>query len=97
MRCFPFIFEATTYCYDPDEHRGHTYKVAGVGSCTNFTDAVSQIEKEYGEDLASIERLESIGEYKNTDKTIIAIKKEWVKEFITNDFLDLGEEVINET
>lgn len=82
---FPFIFEATIFWYDDIERKGHTEKVAGVGSCTDFTDAMKQIEQKYRNELVSIERLESIGEQESSKKTIIPIKREWVSSFIEED------------
>ena len=85
MRSFPFLFEVTIFWYDDGEKKGHTEKHAGVGSCNSFTDAMRQIEQKYGEEIVSIDNLTSIGEYENTEQTIIPIKKEWVSNFINED------------
>lgn len=96
MKSFPFVFEATLFYYDYDDGKGHTYKVAGVGSCTSFTDAMKQIENTYGTELVSIERLESIGEEENSIQVIIPIKQEWIPAFIKEDTFNWQKEIINE-
>lgn len=91
---FPFVFEATIFWYDDIERVAHTEKVAGVGSCTDFTNAMKQIEQRYKDELVSIERLESIGEQELFKQTIIPIKREWVSSFIEEDgFFDWVEEI----
>jgi len=90
---FPFIFEATIFWYDDIERKGHTEKVAGVGSCTDFTNAMKQIEQRYKNELVSIERLESIGEQEPFKQTIIPIKREWVSSFVEEDCFDWVEEI----
>lgn len=95
FKSFPFIFEATLFDYD--DGKCHTYKVAGVGSCTSFTDAVMQIENKYKTELVSIEKLNSIGEEEDSLQTIIPIKREWVSSFLKEDgFGWIEEENINE-
>ena len=96
MKSFPFIYEVTLFWYDYEEKVGHTLKTAGVGSCINYTNAMKQIEDKYGEELVSIERLESIGEYENTPQTIIPIKTEWVQNFIKENNFDWQKEVYEE-
>ena len=96
MKSFPFIFEATLFYYDYEDGKGHTYKVAGVGSCNSLTDAMKQIENRYGTELVSIEKLESIGEEENFIQTIVPIKIEWVPAFIKEDAFDWREEIIDE-
>ena len=96
MKSFPFIYEATLFWYDNEKKIEHTSKVAGVGSCTSFTNAMEQIENNYGEELISIERLESIGEYESTPQTIIPIKREWVQSFIKEDSFEWHEEIYEE-
>lgn len=95
MKSFPFVFEATLFYYDYEDGKGHTYKVAGVGSCTSFTDAMKQIENRY-ETLISIEKLEGIGEEENFTQTIVPIKREWIPALIKEDAFDWREEIINE-
>ena len=96
MKSFPFVFEATLFYYDYEDGKGHTYKVAGVGSCTSFTNAMKQIENKYGTELVSIEKLESIGEKENFIQTIIPIKQEWVPAFIKEDAFSWQKEIIDE-
>ena len=92
MKSFPFVFEATLFDYDYDDRKGYTYKVAGVGSCTSFTDAMMQIENKYKTELVSIEKLESIGEEENSLQTVIPIKRKWVSSFLKEDSFDWAEE-----
>lgn len=94
MRSFPFLFEVTTCWYDDEEKQCYTEKHAGVGSCNSFTDAMRQIEQKYGEEIVSIDNLTSIGEYEDTEQTIIPIKKIWVSNFINEDSMLWKEEVI---
>ena len=96
MKSFPFIYEVTLSWYDNEKRIGHILKVAGVGSCTNYTNAMKQIEDKYGDELASIERLESIGEYESTPQTVIPIKREWVQSFIKEDNFNWQEETHEE-
>lgn len=96
MRSFPFIFEATLFDYDNMDKESHTYKVAGVGSCKSYTDAMNQIETRYKDELVSIEKLQDIGEWEPTEQSIIPIKREWVPAFLNEHAFDWGEEVTDE-
>ena len=96
MKSFPFIFEATLFYYDDMNKESHIYKVAGVGSCKNYTDAMNQIETRYKDELVSIEKLQSIGEWESTEQSIIPIKREWVTAFLNEDAFDWTEEVTDE-
>lgn len=96
MKSFPFVFKATLFYYDHDDEKGHTYEVAGVGSCTSFTDAMKQIENKYGTELVSIEKLESIGEEENSVEIIIPIKQEWIPMFIKEDAFSWQKEITDE-
>lgn len=51
---YPFYFKVLTYDYE--EHKYFTS--AGLGLCSSWGDACDQIDKEFGEELASIEHLE---------------------------------------
>lgn len=96
MKSFPFIFEATISYYDDVDKESHTYKIAGVGSCKNYTDAMNQIETRYKDELVSIEKLQDIGEWESTEQSIIPIKREWVTDFLNGDYFDWMEEVTDE-
>ena len=96
MKSFPFIFEATISYYDDQFRVYHTYKIAGVGSCKSYTDAMNQIETRYKDELVSIEKLQGIGEWESTEQSIIPIKREWVPAFLHEDAFDWEEEVTDE-
>ena len=63
---YPFIYQATISWYEISEHKSHHYRIAGLGFCDSYTDAIQQIEKREGDTLESIEHLEIIGEKNET-------------------------------
>ena len=83
---FAFVYQATVAWYDADEGKSRHYRIAGLGFCTDFTDAVRQIEEKEGDTLESIEHLELLGD--NGD-TLIEIPSPWVKRLIDRDPLEL--------
>ena len=76
---FPFVYQATLCWWDEETHSNKHYRIAGLGFCSSYTDAVAQIEKREGKDLESIEHVEIIGE---RDETIIEISPDWVPSFL---------------
>ena len=83
---FAFVYQATITWYDIDDGESRHYRIAGLGFCTDFTDAVRQIEEKEGDTLESIEHLELLGE---KGDTIIEIPSAWVKRIIDRDPLEL--------
>lgn len=83
---YPFIYQATIAWYDNSEQKSHHYRIAGLGFCDSYTDAVQQIEEREGETLESIEHLEIIGE---KGDTIIEISPRLVRPIIDFDPSDL--------
>lgn len=77
---FPYIYQATVCWYEDGEAKH--YRVAGLGFCEDFTDAMHQIEAREGDNLESIEHLELIGE---RDETIIEIPVKAVKDILEHD------------
>lgn len=88
MNHFPFVYQATVYWYEDGETSN--YRIAGVGFCDSFTDAMRQIEEREGETLVSIEYLELIGE---RDETIIDIPPSWVKPLSETEVCDMWEDL----
>lgn len=87
---YPFLFQATLCWYDEDIQSNKYYRIAGLGFCTGFADAVSQIEKREGNDLESIEHIELIGE---RDESIIEIHPDWVYSFLHTDPCNMPQEI----
>lgn len=83
---FAFVYQATVAWYDIDEGKSCHYRIAGLGFCTDFTDAVHQIEEKEGDTLESIEHLEFLGE---KGDTLIEIPSAWVKRLIDRNPLEL--------
>lgn len=83
---YPFIYQATVAWYDNSEQKSHHYRIAGLGFCDSYTDAIQQIEEREGETLESIEHLEIIGE---KGDTIIEISPRLVRSIIDFDPGDL--------
>lgn len=81
---YPFIYQATVLWIEDNET--HHYRIAGLGFCEDYVDAVAQIEKREGENLESIEHLEIIGE---KGDTIIEIPPNFVRPLIEHDPLKL--------
>jgi hypothetical protein len=81
---FAFIYQATVSWYEDGESR--RYRIAGLGFCSDFADAVHQIESKEGRDLESIEHLELLGE---KNDTIIEIPPSIVKTIIDYDIYNL--------
>lgn len=51
---YPFYFKVLTYNYE--EHKYFT--MTGLGLCASWGDACDQMDREFGEELVSIEHLE---------------------------------------
>lgn len=83
---YPFIYQATVAWYETSEQKTHHYRIAGLGFCDSYTDAIQQIEKREGDTLESIEHLEIIGE---KNETIIEIPPRLVRPLIDYDPGDL--------
>lgn len=83
---YPFIYQATVAWYDNSEQKSYHYRIAGLGFCDSYTDAVRQIEEREGETLETIEHLEIIGE---KGDTIIEIPPRLVRPIIDFDPGDL--------
>lgn len=83
---YPFIYQATVAWYDNSERESHHYRIAGLGFCASYADAIQQIEAREGETLESIEHLEIIGE---KNETIIEIPPSLVRAIIDYDPGDL--------
>ena len=81
---YPFIYQATVFWIEGDE--ACHYRIAGLGFCEDYVDAVAQIEKREGENLESIEHLEMIGQ---KGETLIEIPPNLVKLIIEHDPLKL--------
>lgn len=79
---YPFVYQATVAWYDGESNH---YRIAGVGFCESFTDAVRQLEEKEGETLQCIEHLEIIGE---KDETLIDIHPNWVRSLCEDDLGD---------
>lgn len=88
---YPFVYQATVFWCEPDDdYKVHHYRIAGLGFCDSYTDAVAQIEAREGEYLESIEHLELIGE---RDETIIEISPTWVRPIIETPIEDYLEPI----
>ena len=74
MNHYPFVYQATVFWYEDGET--HHYRIAGVGFCDSYTDAVQQIEEREKEYLESIEYLELFDE--SSGDSIIEIPSAWV-------------------
>ena len=81
---YAFIYQATVSWYEEGESR--RYRIAGLGFCSDFADAVHQIEAKEGRDLESIEHLELLGE---KNDTIIEIPPTIVRTIIDYDIYNL--------
>ena len=88
MNHFPFVYQATVFWYEDD--KSSNYRIAGLGFCEDFTDAMRQIEEREGDALVSIEYLELIGE---RDETIIDIPPAWVKPISETEVCDMWEDL----
>ena len=80
-----FIYQATVCWYDEDDRKNHHYRIAGLGFCENFTDAIRQIEDYEGDNLESIEHLELLGE---KGDSLIQIPSKCVRPIIENEALE---------
>lgn len=88
MNHYPFVYQATVFWMDDNEP--HNYRIAGVGFCEDFTDAMRQIEESEKDTLVSIEYLELIGD---RDDNIIEIPPAWVKSLSQTEPWDMWEEI----
>lgn len=80
---FAFIYQATV-CWAEDG-KTHHYRIAGLGFCEDFTDAIRQIEAREGDNLDSIEHLELLGE---KGDSLIEIPSKCVRPIIENKTLE---------
>ena len=81
---FAFVYQATICWYEDGE--SHHYRIAGLGFCTDFTDAVRQLEEKEGDTLESIEHIELLGE---KGDTLIDIPSKFVRPLIERDMNEL--------
>ena len=84
MAHYPFVFQATVGWMEDAEYKH--YRIAGIGFCEDYTDAVRQIEAREGDCLDSIEHVEIIGE---RNDTIVEIDPDWVRPLIDTEPWDL--------
>lgn len=87
---YPFLYQATLCWYDEDTQSNKHYRIAGLGFCTGFADAVSQLEKREGNYLETIEHIELIGE---RNESIIEIHPDWVYSFLHTDPCNMIQEI----
>lgn len=83
---FAFVYQATVAWYDADEGKSCHYRIAGLGFCEDFTDAVRQIEEKEGNILESIEHIELLGE---KGDTLIDIPSKFVRPLIERNMNEL--------
>ena len=80
---FPFVYQATVIWTESEpDFKLHHYRIAGVGFCKDFADAMKQIEKREGDTLESIEYLEL---FEETNTKILDIPTSWVKPLVITD------------
>ena len=82
---YPFIFEIESGYWDRDEWKWHAAIETGMGICHNFTGAVAQIEKFYGEELIKINNLTLLEE-----GDLIFMEPEWIKAIEKDQFWEIG-------
>lgn len=80
---FAFIYQATV-CWTEEGETRH-YRIAGLGFCEDFTDAIRQIEASEGDALDSIEHLELLGE---KGDSLIGIPSKCVRPIIEGEALE---------
>jgi hypothetical protein len=82
---YPFTFEIESGYWDEDEWKWHATIDTGMGICHNFTGAVAQIEKFYGEELVRINNLTLLEE-----GDLIFMEPEWIEAIEKDQFWEIG-------